>query len=39
MILTHAEWLAGVVVLGSSLLFAVTRAVRQHVAQRVPGQS
>jgi hypothetical protein len=36
MVLTHPEWIGGVVFLASSLLFAVNRAVRRHISQRTP---
>ena len=39
MFLTHGEWLAGVVVLASSAMFAVNSAVRKHVARRSAGRS
>jgi hypothetical protein len=39
MVLTHAEWIAGVVLLGSWALLAVNRAVRRHVAGRSANQS
>jgi nitrate reductase gamma subunit len=31
MVLTHTEWIAGVVFLAGSLLLAVNRAVRRHI--------
>jgi hypothetical protein len=36
MVLTHAEWIGGVVFLASSLLLAVNRSVRRHISQRTP---
>jgi uncharacterized membrane protein YgdD (TMEM256/DUF423 family) len=34
MVLTHAEWIGGVVFLASWTLLAVNRAVRRHIGQR-----
>jgi hypothetical protein len=34
MVLTHTEWLAGVIFLASSAIFAVNRSLRKRAAQR-----
>jgi len=39
MVITHPEWIGGVVFLASSLLFAVSRAARRHVANRAGNRS
>jgi hypothetical protein len=39
MVLTHTEWLAGVVFLVGCAIFAVSRSLRKHAAQRTPGRS
>jgi hypothetical protein len=34
MVLTHTEWLAGVIFLVSGAIAAVSRSLRKHAAQR-----
>jgi hypothetical protein len=39
MILTHTEWLAGVILLVTGAILSVSRSLRKHSAQRTPGRS
>jgi hypothetical protein len=39
MILTHTEWLAGVILLAAGAILSVSRSLRKHGAQRTPGRS
>ena len=38
MILTHTEWLAGVILLVTAAVLSVSRSLRKHSAQRTPGR-